>query len=102
MDAAHVALEVVVPPSFYAFDDGAAFAAKANDRLASLAKSKTGGALSMSLTALSFPDEFQDLPFSTGGEMLSACRRSDLTGTTRRVRDAFAALSAPSSGAQTR
>ena len=102
MDARQVALEVAAPPSFYAFDDGAAFIAEANGHLARLAESKTGGALSMSLTALSFPDEFQELPFSTGGEMLSACGRYDLTGKARQVRDAFAALSAPGPGGQTR
>ena len=95
MDVEQVTLEVVAPPSFYSCGGVAELVAEASGRLAGLAESKTGRELSMSLTALSFPDDFQELPFSTADEMLSACSCDDLTPGAGRVRDAFGALSPP-------
>ena len=69
------------------------------DRFASVSKSldqcarsKTDGKLSMSLNALAFPEEFNQVPFKNGQDVKEKCFTEELTDEGRRVRDAFAGL----------
>ena len=50
--------------------------------------SKTG-ALSMSLNALAFPEEFDQVPFKDGGDVELKCNPDKLTDAGQKVRDAF-------------
>lgn len=53
---------------------------------------KTGGALSMSIRALSFPAEFDRIPFVDGREVKEKCRTAKLSDEASMVRNAFCRL----------
>lgn len=57
-----------------------------------LAFSKTEGALTMSLNAFAFPQNFDRLPFNNGEDVQGSCSTRDLTAEAQIVRDAFEGL----------
>ena len=92
MDARHVALEVVAPRKFFVDYNEKALFASVSKSLDQCAQSKTDGKLSMSLNALAFPEEFNQVPFKNGQDVKEKCFTEELTDEGRRVRDAFAGL----------
>ncbi len=56
------------------------------------AQLKTGGALSMSLSALAFPSWFDHIPFDVGQDVDRTCNSNELSEEGRIVRDAFERL----------
>jgi len=68
------------------------FLSETNHALRGLARAKTGGALEMSLDALSFPVSFDEVPFQNGQEVRQKCSTKMLTDEGRLVRDAFSNL----------
>lgn len=92
MDARHVALEVVAPRKFYVDYNEKDRFASVSKSLDQCARSKTDGKLSMSLNALAFPEEFNQVPFKNGQDVKEKCFTEELTDEGRRVRDAFAGL----------
>lgn len=92
MDANHVALEVVAPRQFYVDHDEKERFARVSKSLGEFARFKTNGALSVSLSALAFPEEFNQVPFKNGQDVKEKCFTEKLTDEGRLVRDAFAGL----------
>ena len=92
MHVPHVRLEVAGPLTFYAEGTQPALFATMNGALAKLADATTDGAVSMSLHTLSFPAEFQRVPFANGQDVKAECRADPLSDHGRQVRDAFARL----------
>ncbi len=68
------------------------FLAETNRSLNGLARAKTNGELTMSLNALAFPDEFDELPFGNGQEVRRKCGTRELSEEGKLVRNAFAGL----------
>ena len=66
--------------------------AKTSQSLDEFARSKTGGMLSMSLNALAFPEDFNQVPFENGQDVRKKCDTLKLSSEGQMVRDAFAAL----------
>ena len=92
MDANNIALEVVAPSFFYdGYHEKDRFASVSKS-LDQFAQSKTEGKLSMSLNALAFPEEFNQVPFRNGQDVMEKCFTDKLTHEGRRVRNAFAGL----------
>lgn len=92
MDVNEIALEVVAPYFFYDnYHEKDRFASVSRS-LNQCALSKTDGKLTMSLNALAFPEEFNQVPFGNGQDVLENCFTDRLTDEGRRVRDAFAGL----------
>ena len=89
MDVSNISLEVVAPSSFYENYNEKDLFARVGESLDQFAMSKTGGELSMSLNALKFPEEFDQVPFKNGQEVIDKCFTDELTAEGRRVRDAF-------------
>ncbi len=117
MDAGQVDLEVVAPRQYYygehrgfdvdawldQFGSGEEFVQSAVDSerigiaetsqsLDEFARSKTDGTLTMSLNALAFPEEFNQVPFQNGQDVRKKCSTKELSAEGRMVRDAFARL----------
>lgn len=57
-----------------------------------LARSKTEGALTMSLNVLAFPEDFSRIPFKNGQDVWNKCSTRELTEEAQIIRDAFAGL----------
>lgn len=92
MDVSNIALEVVAPSFFFnGYNEKERFASVSNS-LDQCARSKTEGDLSMSLNALAFPEEFNQVPFKNGQDVMEKCFTDELTAEGRKVRDAFADL----------
>lgn len=68
------------------------YLSKTSLALNELARSKTAGFLTMSLNALAFPEDFDQIPFRNGQDVWEKCSPSNLTDKARIVRDAFAGL----------
>ncbi len=92
MDAHQVNLEVVAPLRFYGGYDERDRYASVSKSLHEFARFKTDGALSMSLRALAFPKEFEEVPFQNGQEVKEKCFTEELTTEGRKVRVAFERL----------
>lgn len=92
MDAHHVNLEVVAPLRFYDGYYERNRYARVSKSLQEFASLKTDGALSMSLRALAFPKEFEEVPFQNGQEVKEKCFTEELTIEGRMVCDAFERL----------
>ena len=90
MHVKQIGLEVVGPRGFFVkrsdlFD--------VMDRaMGMFAAEMTDGALSMSLCALSFPEEFDCIPFCNGAAVKAKCRKGTLSREGAKVRDAFSRL----------
>ena len=88
MDASHVSLEVVAPPSFCQQNLIAQITKPHGEFIDNgFVDSKISG-LSMSLKVLAFPDGFQ-IPFTNGADVKSKCFTPSLTSEGQKVRDAF-------------
>ena len=92
MQVDQVALEVVAPSAFYEHETQSDLFANMNNAVGKFAAEKTGGALSMSLQALSFPAEFDRIPFDDGRAVIDRCRDGTLSDETSMVRNAFSHL----------
>lgn len=92
MNVRRIALEVVGPRKFYSGYNEKDLFAQVSNSLDNFARSKTDGALSMSLRALAFPKEFEEVPFQNGQEVKEKCFTEELTIEGRMVRDAFEGL----------
>ena len=92
MDIDQIGLEVVGSREFFMKQTRSDFFAVMDKAVSKFAAEKTGGALSMSLGAFSFPKEFYRLPFENGGEVKEKCRNGSLSEEGATVRDAFSGL----------
>lgn len=92
MDVRKIALEVIGPYEFFMYEKQAYLFALMDKAIAKFAAEKTGGALSMSLCALSFPAEFTCIPFADGREVKEICGNEVLSKEGGMVRDAFSKL----------
>ena len=92
MSARHVGLEVAAPRQFYMGHDEKERFTRVSESLDEFARIKTGGALSMSLSALSFPENFDEVPFANGQDVKEKCFTQELSNEGRMVRDSFAGL----------
>ena len=92
MEARSVELEVVAPRRFYSGHDDKDLFASVNNALGEFVHTKTEGKLSMSLSALAFPESFVEVPFEVGKDVKEKCTTEELTDEGRVVRDAFAGL----------
>ena len=89
MNVPRVALEVVAPAHYYRdynLHDDIARMRHSLDKF--MVGSKISG-LSMSLNALVFPEEFNQVPFKDGGDVKLKCNSDKLTDEGRKVRDTF-------------
>lgn len=69
------------------------YLAETSQSLDEFARSKTDGSLTMSLNALAFPEEFNEVLFENGQDVRKKCSaKKDLSDEGRMVRDAFARL----------
>ena len=92
MQVDQVALEVVGPSEFYKHETQSDLFANMNKAVGEFAAEKTGGALSMSLQALSFPAAFDRIPFDDGMAVKEKCRNAELSDEASLVRHAFSQL----------
>lgn len=92
MHVKKIALEVIGPYEFFKDERRAYLFALMDKAVAKFAAEKTGGALSMSLCALSFPAEFICIPFADGREVKEICGNRVLSKEGGMVRDAFSKL----------
>ena len=92
MSATHVELRVAAPVQFYADDRFRDCLSRARDSFRSIAGELGALGLSMSLDALTFPEHFHHLPFSSGAEVRASCDRPGLTEKGRIVVDAVTCL----------
>lgn len=93
MDASHVALEVAAPTKFYDGHEAKDRYAQVSKSLNCFARAKTSGALTMSLSAFSFPVWFDHIPFEDGQDVMDKCDTIELSNEGRMVRNAFEGLS---------
>ncbi len=89
MDAPHIALEVAAPARYYRDYDLHDDIARMRSFLDQFNVASKTGALSMSLNALAFPEEFDQVPFKDGGDVELKCNSDKLTDAGQKVRDAF-------------
>ncbi len=87
-----IGLEVVGPREFFVNEKRLDMFDRMDKSVGKFAAEKTGGTLSMSLHALSFPAEFDRIPFKDGREVKKSCRNSTLSTEGAKVRDAFSRL----------
>ena len=92
MDAQSIELEVAAPRRFYRGDNLETLYARVSRTLDEFACCKTGGKLSMSLSALAFPKNFDEVPFAKGQDVYEKCYTEELSHEGRLVRDAFEGL----------
>ena len=92
MDARKIALEVAAPRRFYSGHDEKQRFGDVSKSLDDFARSKTSGDLAMSLDALAFPAEFNQVPFADGQDVSEKCFTKELSHEGRMVRDAFEGL----------
>lgn len=97
MDAQHITLEVIAPFQYYDGDrsdsmEMGEYLSETSLALDEFARSKTEGALTMSLNALAFPEDFSQVPFENGQDVRDKCSTRKLTVEAQMVRDAFAGL----------
>ena len=87
-----VALEVVAPSAFYEHETQSDLFASVNTSVGRFAAEKTGGTVSMSLQALSFPLDFDRIPFNDGRAVKNGCRGDTPSDEALAVRNAFSQL----------
>ena len=92
MHVEKIGLEVVGPRNFFVNEKRLDLFDRMDKAIGKFAAEKTGGTLSMSLHALSFPAEFDRIPFKDGREVKKNCRNSKLSTEGAKVRDAFSRL----------
>ena len=92
MQVEQVQLEVVGPREFFDHEKRSDLFSRMDKAVSKFAEEKTDGALSMSLRELSFPAEFDRIPFVDGRAMKEKCRNGTLSREGARVRDAFSRL----------
>ena len=92
MHVEKIGLEVVGPRKFFVNEKRLDLFDRMDKAIGKFAAEKTGGTLSMSLHALSFPAEFDRIPFKDGREVKKNCRNSKLSTEGAKVRDAFSRL----------
>ena len=87
-----IGLEVVGPREFFVNEKRLDLFDRMDKAVGKFAAEKTGGSLPMSLRALSFPAEFDCIPFVDGRAVKESCRNSTLSREGAMVRDAFSRL----------
>ena len=93
MHVEKIGLEVVGPRKFYVVNEKRSDLFEAVDKaVGKFAAEKTGGALSMSLSARSFPAGFKRIPFVDGKAVKEKCQDVTLSREGTMVRDAFSQL----------
>ena len=92
MQVEQVQLEVVGPREFFDHEKRSDLFSRMDKAVSKFAEEKTDGALSMLLRELSFPAEFDRIPFVDGRAMKEKCRNGTLSREGARVRDAFSRL----------
>ena len=92
MDARHVSLEIVAPARWYHGRDWCKTLARMRDCLRAFIASSGIDGLTMSLDALVFPKDFDQIPFADGEEVKRKCNTTHLTPEGKKIRDAFAGL----------
>ena len=92
LQVAEVALEVVAPSAFYEQETHSDLFTSMNTAIGRFAAEKTGGTVSMSLGALSFPVQFDRIPFNDGRAVKNSCRGDTLSDEASMVRNAFSQL----------
>ena len=92
MHVEKIGLEVVGPRKFFVNEMRLDLFDRMDKSVGKFAAEKTGGTLSMSLHVLSFPAEFDRIPFLDGRAMEEKCRNGTLSREGARVRDAFSRL----------
>ena len=92
MDACDISLQVAAPDDYYT-DSGLRYClSRARKNLARFDIGSRIDGLSMSLDVLAFPEWFDRLPFANGEQVRAECGTAELTGSGRKVRDAFDGL----------
>lgn len=92
MKARHVVLEVIAPHRFFAGKLASNRFVHTSKKTGEFVGFKTSDELTMSLCALAFPKEFDEVPFENGKDVKEECLSDELTEKGRIVRDAFAEL----------
>ncbi len=92
MHARHLGLEVVAPRTFFTPGDWPDLFARFDKALAGFVRTRSGNGWSMTLRALSFPKDFNRVPFAVGRDVNANCRTCTLTDEGRIIRDAFRGL----------
>ena len=92
MNVEHIGLEVVGPRAFYVSANRLDLFDRMDNAIGKFVTEKTGGALSMSLRAFSFPAGFERIPFVDGKAAKEGCQGSTLTKEGAMICDAFSRL----------
>lgn len=92
MDACHVSLEVAAPACYYHRGDFADTLKLMRNHLDAFDIGSRIDGLGMSLDALAFPKDFDQVPFADGAETEQECNTTSLTPKGENVRDAFEGL----------
>lgn len=92
MDACHVSLEVAAPACYYHRGDFAYTLDRMRNHLDAFDIGSRIDGIEMSLDALAFPKDFDQVPFADGAETEQECNTTSLTLKGKNVRDAFEGL----------
>ena len=92
MDACHVSLEVAAPARYYRRGGFADALDRMRNHLDAFDIGSRIDGLEMSLDALAFPKDFDQVPFADGAETEQECNTTSLTPKGKNVRDAFESL----------
>ena len=93
MKAKHVSLEVAAPARYYqGCQDLTGTIARMRQFLEKFDVGSRINGLTISLSALAFPENFNDLPFKNGEDVRQKCDTDRLTNESRKIRDAFNGL----------
>ena len=92
MTVEHIGLEVVGPREFFVNGYRTDLFDSMDKAIGKFVTEKTGGALSMSLRALSFPAGFKRIPFVDGKAVKEGCRDNTLSREGAMICDAFSRL----------
>ena len=92
MRVRHVGLEVVAPCTYFSPGGWPDLFVRLDKALVGFVQARSGNAWSMSLRALSFPRNFNRVPFADGRDVNAKCRTCTLTDEGRIILDAFSGL----------
>ena len=92
MNVGQIGLEVVGPREFFVNGFRTDLFDSMDKAIGKFVTEKTGGALSMSLRAFSFPAGFERIPFVNGKAVKEGCQSSTLSIEGAMIRDAFSRL----------
>ena len=92
MNVKHLGLEVVSPREFFMKQKPSNLFPVMDKAVSKFATERTGGTLSMSLGAFSFPEEFDSVPFEDGRDVTEKCRTKTLPEDGDMVCNAFSRL----------